>query len=277
MNHWKRKWDAPLLSKFQTICITNNLSFTNIELIKELAARNFSRHISENAYPGRGIVLGRNREDSWIVIYWIMGRSSTSRNRILAHENGILRTEAADLSIVEDPSLIIYNAMRDLDDCIVISNGNHTDTICKGLEDGKSFYTALHSEKHEPDAPNFTPRISGIIQCEEGSMVLSIISKSDFSDEQSEHRFYRCTDIAPGYGYCLTTYMCDGNPLPSFKGDPLMLPLQDNAEQIAKFYWHELNQDNRISLAVRELTQTGEDQLKIINRNQVKSENDQPL
>ena len=185
MNHWKRKWDAPLLSKFQTICITNNLSFTNIELIKELAARNFSRYISENAYPGRGIVLGRNHENSWIVIYWIMGRSSNSRNRVFTYENFILRTEATDLSIVEDPSLIIYNAMRDLYGCIVISNGNHTDTICKGLEKGKSFYTALNSEKHEPDRPNYTPRISGIIQREEGAMALSIISKSDFSVEQS--------------------------------------------------------------------------------------------
>ena len=253
------------------------MSFTNIELIKELAARNFSRHISENAYPGRGIVLGHNHENSWIVIYWIMGRSSNSRNRIFTHENGILRTEAADSSMLEDPSLIIYNAMRDLDGCIVVSNGKHTDTICRGLEDGKSFYTALNSEKHEPDAPNYTPRISGIIQREEGAMALSIISQSDFSVEQSEHRFYRWTDIAPGCGYCLTTYLGDENPLPSFKGDPLMLPLQDNAEQIANFYWQELNQDNRISLAVRELTQSGEDQLNIINCNQVKSKNDQPL
>ncbi|MCH2285594.1 MAG: hypothetical protein MK434_11080, partial [SAR324 cluster bacterium] len=101
--------------------------------------------------------------------------------------------------------------------------------------------------------------------------------KSVFSDEQSEYRFYRYTDIAPGYGYCVTPYMGGGNPLPSFKGAPLLLPLQGNAEKIAKFYWQELNQDNRISLAVRELTQTGEDRLKLINRNQVKSENDQPL
>ncbi|MDC0230090.1 IMP cyclohydrolase [Deltaproteobacteria bacterium] len=253
------------------------MSFTNIELIKKIAARNFSRHISENVYPGRGIVLGRNHENSWIVIYWIMGRTSNSRNRIFTHEKGILRSEAADSSMVADPSLIIYNAMRDLDEYIVVSNGKHTDTICKGLEDGKSFYTALNSEKHEPDPPNYTPRISGIIQREEESMALSIISKSDFSVEQSEHRFYRCTNTAPGYGYCLTTYLGDGNPLPSFKGDPFMLPLQGNAEQIANFYWQELNQDNRISLAVRELTQTGEDQLKIINRNQVKSEYNQPL
>ena len=242
------------------------MSFTNIELIKELAAGNFSSHISENAYPGRGIVLGRNHENSWIVIYWIMGRSSNSRNRIFTHENGILRTEAADPSLLEDPSLIIYNAMRDIDDCIVVSNGKHTDTICKGLEEGKSFYTALHTEKHEPDAPNFTPRISGIVQRKESSMSLAIISKIDFSDEQSEHHYYRYTDIAPGYGYCLTTYMGDGNPLPSFQGDPIMLPLQGNAEQIADHYWQGLNHDNRISLAARELTNSGVDRLKIFNR-----------
>ena len=247
------------------------MSFTNIELIKELAVRNFSRHISENVYPGRGIVLGRNHENSWIVIYWIMGRSSNSRNRVFTQKNTILQTQVADWSIVEDTSLIIYNVMRDLGSCIVVSNGKHTDTICKGLEDGKCFYTALNSEKHELDPPNYTPRIAGIIQREEGSISLSIISKSYFSDEQSEHCFYRCTDIVPGYGFCLTTYLGDGNPLPSFKGDPLMLPLQGDAEQIANFYWQELNQDNRISLAVSELTQTGEDRLEIINCNQVKS------
>ena len=222
-------------------------------------------------------MLGRNHENSWIVIYWIMGRSSNSRNRIFTHENGILRTEAADSSMVEDPSLIIYNAMRDLGTCIVVSNGKHTDTICEGLESGKSFYSALRSEKHEPDPPNYTPRISGIIKLEEGSMSLSIIRKSDFSVEHSENCLYSYPEIAPGYGYCLTTYMGDDNPLQSFKGDPLLLPLHGNSEKIASIYWQELNQDNRISLAVRELTQTGEDRLKIINRNQVKSENDQPL
>ncbi len=247
------------------------MNFTNFELIKEHSAQNLRRHISENVYPGRGIVLGRNRENSWIVIYWLMGRSSNSRNRKFTHKNGILRTEVADLSMVGDQSLIIYNAMVDLDDCIVVSNGKHTDTICKGLENRKSFYTALHSEKHEPDAPNYTPRISGIIQREEGAMTLSIISKSDFSNEQSEHRFFRYTDTVPGYGHCLTTYMSEGNPLPSYKGVPLSLPMEGNAEQIANYYWKKLNEENRISLAVRELTQNGEDRLKIINRNKVKS------
>ncbi len=206
-----------------------------------------------------------------------MGRSSNSRNRIFTHKKAILQTQAADCSIVEDSSLIIYNAMRDLDNCIVVSNGKQTDTICDELEDGKSFYTALRSEKHEPDHPNYTPRISGIIKRLEGSMSLSIISKSDFSVEHSEFRLYSYTDIAPGYGYCITTYMSDSNPLLSFKGNPLIVPLQGNAEQIANYYWLGLNQDNRISLAVREISQTGEDRLKIINRNKVKSKNYKPL
>ena len=250
------------------------MSYTNTKLINELAKHNLSRHISESLYPGRGIVLGRNHENSWIVVYWIMGRSLNSKNRIFTYKNRILRTEIADSSMIGEPSLIIYNAMRDLGDCIVVSNGKHTDTICKGLEDGKSFYSALYSENHEPDALNYTARISGIIQQNEGSMSLSIISKSDFSVDQSKHRFYRYTDILSGYGYCVTTYMGDGNPLPSFKGDPIMLPLNGNAEEIANYYWHELNQDNKISLFVRELTQTVEDRFKIINRNNLKSESD---
>ncbi len=247
----------------------NNLSFTNINLTLELAEINLKTHIAENVYPGRGIVLGRNDENSWIVIYWIMGRSSNSRNRIFTHENGILRTEAADPTLLEDPSLIIYNVMRDVDRRIVVTNGSHTDTICDGLVQGESFYTSLHSEKHEPDAPNYTTRISGIIEQSDSSMALSRISKSDFSAEHSSHFYYRYTDIPAGYGYCVTTYMGDGNPLPAFAGDPILLPLEGDAEKIADNYWQKLNPDNRISLFVRELNNSGEDGLKIINRFQM--------
>ena len=242
------------------------MNFTNTDLHIELAGRNFTNHIAENVYPGRGIVIGRNHENSWIVIYWIMGRSSHSKNRIFSYENGILKTEAADASQVEDPALIIYNAMRDVDNWIVISNGSHTDTICEGLMQGESIYTSLYTERHEPDAPNYTPRISGFIERKESSMILVKISKSDFSVEHSEHHFYRYCEIPPGYGYCLTTYIGDGNPLPSFNGDPIMLPLEGDAEQIADIYWQGLNADNRISLAARELGKSGEDRLKIINR-----------
>jgi IMP cyclohydrolase len=242
------------------------LNFTNIDLTKKLAETNLREHITENVYPGRGIVLGRNQENSWIVIYWIMGRSSNSRNRVFIHENGILRTEAADPSLLEDPSLIIYNVMRDVDKRIVVTNGSHTDTICDGLAQDESFYTSLHSKKHEPDAPNYTTRISGIIEPTTSSMALSRITKSDFSAEHSTQFYYRYNEIPPGYGYCLTTYMGDGNPLPAFEGDPILVPLEGDAERIANFYWQKLNQDNRISLFVRELESSGENRLKIINR-----------
>ena len=242
------------------------MNSTNTDLNKELAERNLTQHIAENVYPGRGIVIGRNEENSWIVIYWIMGRSSNSRNRIFTHVNGILRTEAADPSLLEDPSLIIYNVMRDVDERIVVTNGSHTDTICDGLAQDESFYTALYSEKHEPDAPNYTTRISGMIEQSASSMSLSRITKSDFSVEQSAHFYYHYNEILPGYGYCLTTYMGDGNPLPAFEGDPILVPLEGDAERIANFYWQKLNQDNRISLFVRELESSGENRLKIINR-----------
>jgi len=242
------------------------LNFTNIDLTKKLAEKNLKQHIAENVYPGRGIVLGRNEENSWIVIYWIMGRSSNSRNRVFTHENGILRTEAADPTLLENPSLIIYNVMRDVDERILVTNGSHTDTICDGLAQDESFYTALHSKKHEPDAPNYTTRISGIIEPSTSSMALSRITKSDFSAEHSTHFYYRYNEIPPGYGYCLTTYMGDGNPLPAFEGDPILVPLEGDAERIANFYWQKLNQDNRISLFVRELESSGENRLKIINR-----------
>jgi hypothetical protein len=177
-----------------------------------------------------------------------------------------LRTEAADPTLLEDPSLIIYNVMRDVDERILVTNGSHTDTICDGLAQDESFYTALHSKKHEPDAPNYTTRISGIIEPTTSSMALSRITKSDFSAEHSTHFYYRYNEIPPGYGYCLTTYMGDGNPLPAFEGDPILVPLEGDAERIANFYWQKLNQDNRISLFVRELESSGENRLKIINR-----------
>ena len=243
----------------------NNLNYTNTDLKIESAIQNFKNHLLENIYPGRGIVVGRNKENSWIVVYWIMGRSSNSRNRILCHENGILFTKVVDPSRVQDPSLIIYNALRDVDDCVVVTNGSQTDKICEGLKHKESFYCTILKEKHEMDAPNFTSRISGLIDQKKSSMTLAIVSKCDFSAKQSVYHFHSYTEIRAGFGYCLTTYMGDGNPLPPFKGDPILLPLEGNAEQIANLYWNALNHDNRISLAVRELSDSGKDILKIIN------------
>ena len=179
-------------------------------------ANNVLEHISNNNYPGRGIVLGRNLDGMWIAIYWIMGRSDNSRNRIFTYKDNVLSTEAADPSLVKDPSLIIYNAMRGIGHNIIVSNGSQTDVIYDKLMLGSSFLASLEHEKYEPDAPNYTPRISGYIDRNVNSVSLSIIKRNHTNDV--DHRFYRYSNIPLGVGYCITTYVSDGDPLPSFQG-----------------------------------------------------------
>ena len=222
-------------------------------------ANNSLAHISNNSYPGRGIVLGRNHEDSWIVIYWIMGRSDNSRNRIFKYKNNILSTEAADLALVKDPSLIIYNAMRDIGHNVIITNGAQTDIIYNKLMLGSSFLTSLAHETYEPDAPNYTPRISGYLDKNFKSISLSVIKRNHTGN--TDHCFYRYSDIPLGVGYCITTYMGDGDPLPPFRGEPILLPLTGDVDDIANTYWNLLNEDNRISLMIRE-----GNYVKIINK-----------
>tara|TARA_B100000686_G_C16489510_1_gene811318 strand:- start:76 stop:795 length:720 start_codon:yes stop_codon:yes gene_type:complete len=234
--------------------------------MRKLALKNFKQHISENLYPGRGIILGRNQDDSWILVYWIMGRSDNSRNRIFKLENGILRVEPANHLFKQNKKFLFYNVMLDFNDKIVITNGNHTDTIFEGLQNGKNFFSSLKSEKHESDKPNYTPRISGLVELSKSRISFAKICKSDFNSEDSSYHFYHYTFIPAGYGYCLTTYMSDGEPPPSFIGDPIILPLDGNAEEIANKYWTELDSENRISLFVRELIKSGKERLKIINR-----------
>ncbi|RZD42942.1 MAG: inosine monophosphate cyclohydrolase [Methanobacteriota archaeon] len=227
------------------------------------ANNNFKTHIQYNNYPGRGIVLGRNHEDSWIVIYWIMGRSDNSRNRIFKYKNNILSTEAADPALVKDPSLIIYNAMRDIGHNVIITNGVQTDIIYNKLMLGSSFLTSLAYETYEPDAPNYTSRISGYLDKNFKSISLSVIKRNHTGN--TDHCFYRYSDIPLGVGYCITTYTGDWKtPLESFKWEPLTLPLNGNADQIANTYWEGLNEDNRISIMVRELNTPGS--IKIINK-----------
>ena len=156
--------------------------------------------------------------------------------------------------------------MRDLDEKIVVSNGSHTDTIWEKLKKGESFYTSLKSERHESDSPNYTSRIAGLIKLSESSIHMVKICKSDFSFNHSAHHYFNYPIIQPGYGYCITTYMGDGNPPANFQGDPILIPLQGNAEKIAYTFWNELNVDNRISLFAREVIKSGKENLKIINR-----------
>jgi len=212
-------------------------------------ANNVLEHISNNSYPGRGIVLGRNHDGVWIAIYWIMGRSDNSRNRIFTHKDNVLSTEAANPSLVKDPSLIIYNAMRGIGHNIIVSNGSQTDVIYDKLMLGSSFLASLEHEKYEPDAPNYTPRISGYIDRNVGSVSLSIIKRNHTGN--TDYHFYRYSNIPLGVGYCITTYTSDGDPLPSFQGEPILLPLKGDVEEIANTYWNELDKDNRISLGIR--------------------------
>ncbi len=220
---------------------------------QSLAANNMRERLAKNSYPGRGIVLGRADDGAWIQVYWIMGRSENSRNRIFVCDEDILRTQAADPTKVEDPSLIIYNAMRTSGRRFVVSNGVQTDAIWQGLEAGASFADSLTAWHHEPDAPNFTPRISGCTDLDAGVCWLSIVKKSPFRDDASERHFFRYDDVPTGSGYAITTYSGDGNPLPSFDGAPYVLALSGGATEIAQYFWSQLDGDNKISLAVRHI------------------------
>ena len=222
-------------------------------------ANNSLAHISNNSYPGRGIIIGRNHDSKWVVIYWIMGRSDNSRNRVFKYKNNILSTEAADPLLVKDPSLIIYNAMRGIGHNVIVSNGSQTDMIYDKLMLGSGFLTSLAYETYEPDAPNYTPRISGYLDKNFKNISLSVIKRNHTGN--TDHCFYRYSDIPLGVGYCITTYMGDGDPLPPFQGEPILLPLTGDVDDIANTYWNLLNEDNRISLMIRE-----GNYVKIINK-----------
>jgi IMP cyclohydrolase len=223
---------------------------------RSIARQNFERHLRQNAYPGRGLVIGRSdAHQSWIQIYWIMGRSAHSRNRRFVVEGTTVRTEAVDASLVRDPSLIIYAAMLELPGIYLVSNGDQTATLYQALRAGETFDAALATREREPDAPNYTPRISGMLNLNDplGPITLSIL-KANLLDPAHTDRFtYRPAQPLPGTGYAISTYMGNGDPLPSFVGDPLVVPCTGSAQQILTAYWEALNQDNRISLAVKEI------------------------
>jgi len=206
-----------------------------------------------NPYPGRGIIVGLDETGGNLVqVYWIMGRSENSRNRVFEAHGTTLKTAAADPSKMADPSLVIYNAMRELPGFYAVTNGDQTDTIIDGILAGANSRQALSTRQYEPDGPNFTPRISAICCLRFGIPIveLSVLKKSLFRDGCDRH-FFRLGDLAKGVGHCITTYMGDGNPLPSFQGEPYPLPLAGDAETLAKRYFEALNADNRVSLVVK--------------------------
>lgn len=216
------------------------------------AQANFDR-LSTNAYPGRGIVLGESPDGlSWVQVYWIMGRSENSRNRIFqANADGSVRTQAFDESKLTDPSLIIYHPARTWEGAHVITNGDQTDTIANALRAGGTFESALFTRAYEPDAPNFTPRISGITY-PDGRYTLSILKTARNSEATGCLRqFFHYEKTEAGYGHLITTYATDGTPIPSFQGEPQLVLLSATADSVLEQYWNALNAENRVSLLVK--------------------------
>ena len=226
--------------------------------------------LRRNPYPGRGIIIGLSPDGKrYVQVYWIMGRSENSRNRIFVHRGGTVKTQAYDESKVKDPSLIIYNAIGVVGKCHVVTNGAQTDTVCAGLAAGKSFEQSLSQARYEPDEPNFTPRISGIVNLDDDNnpIQLSVLKASSAEAELCLRQTFCYERGTAGVGYCITTYTTDGNPLPSFEGEPYAIKLLDGVEETARFYWDVLNEDNRISLAVKSIDcRTGEVALEIVNK-----------
>ena len=220
-----------------------------------------------NTYPGRGIILGTSEDgDTAVAAYFIMGRSVNSRNRVFVEEPDGIRTEAFDPSKLSDPGLIIYHPVRELGRSLIVTNGDQTDTIREYLERGETMEQALRTREFEPDGPNWTPRISGLL-CPDGSFKMSILKSADPEGSACARIFFEYPAIK-GQGRFLHTYVCDGNPIPTFTGEPERVAISGDIDEFTAMLWDSLNQDNKISLFVRYTNiKTGETQQRILNKN----------
>lgn len=232
---------------------------------------NIATLLNTNAYPGRGIIIGRSRDGkSAVTAYFIMGRSVNSRNRVFVTEGEGIRTQAFDPSKLEDPSLIIYAPVRVLNDSTIVTNGDQTDTVYDNMKDGKTFEESLRCRKYEPDGPNFTPRISGIINIKDGryDYAMSIL-KSDNGDPDCCNRYtFTYDNPKAGEGRFIHTYMQDGNPLPSFEGEPEWIDIEGDIDEFTSMLWDNLNEENKVSLFVRFINiATKETETRIVNKN----------
>ena len=228
------------------------------------------QELKGNSYPGRGIILGRSADGKYAVAaYFIMGRSENSRNRIFVKDGEGIRTQAYDESKCSDPSLIIYSPVRVLGNKTIVTNGDQTDTIYDAMDHQFTFEQSLRSRKFEPDDPNFTPRISGIIRCEKGSFnyALSILKSAEGNPESCQRFTFSYENPLAGQGHFIHTYVGDGNPLPSFRGEPKLVAIPDDIDSFTDLLWSNLNADNKISLFVRFInTEDGTTETRIINR-----------
>ncbi len=230
------------------------------------------KELSSNVYPGRGIILGKSADGKNAVIaYFIMGRSENSRNRVFVEDGDGIRTQAFDESKLSDPSLIIYAPVRVLGNKTIVTNGDQTDTIYELMNQQQTFEQSLRTREFEPDAPNYTPRISGIVKCSDNSMnyALSILKSADGNPDCCQRFTFTYSNPLSGVGHFIHTYMTDGNPLPSFEGEPKLIELgNEDIDAFADKLWNSLNEDNKVSLFVRYIDiETGKATSKIINKN----------
>ncbi len=226
--------------------------------------------LRENAYPGRGIMIGRTGDGKHAaIVYFIMGRSSNSRNRIFVPDGEGIRTKAYDESKLEDPSLIIYSPVRVLGGKTIVTNGDQTDTIYDGLDHQMTFEQSLRARRYEPDGPNYTPRISGVVHLTGGDFNYAIsILKSADGDPAADHRYtFAYSPALPGEGHFISTYLHDGNPLPSFEGEPLRVGVPDDLDELTAMVWNSLDEDNKVSLFTRFIDlESGETLSRIVNK-----------
>ena len=227
--------------------------------------------LRNNTYPGRGIVIGMSDDGmKAVTAYFIMGRSQNSRNRVFTEKNGEVFTEPFDASKVQDPSLIIYAALRRYENHLIVTNGNQTDTIYEGLRRGLSFSRALEARQFEPDAPNFTPRISGMLTFENGGFTYQMsILKSIDPEGSACARYTFDYSAKAGLGHFLHTYVGDGNPIPTFQGEPERVAIGSDIGRVTDEIWQSLNEDNKISLYVRMISLAdGTCESRLVNKNQ---------
>ena len=229
------------------------------------------QELRENAYPGRGIVIGKSQDGTKAVTaYFIMGRSENSRNRVFVEEGEGIRTQAFDPSKLTDPSLIIYAPVRVLGNKTIVTNGDQTDTIYEGMDKQLTFEQSLRCREFEPDGPNYTPRISGIMHIEDGkyNYAMSILKSNHGNPESCNRYTYAYENPVAGEGRFIHTYMHDGNPLPSFEGEPKLVAIPDDIDAFTESVWESLNAENKVSLFVRFIDiATGKYETRIVNKN----------
>lgn len=233
--------------------------------------KTYEQHLFENSYPGRTIIVGMTPSGShYVQVYWIMGRSYNSRNRVFERDGWSVRNKAFDPALLEDPSLIIYDPIRHHGRLHIVTNGDQTDTICEGLQQNRTFEQSLKLREFEPDAPHYTPRISAIIDADSMQHCLSILKTKDNDPSVCLRNFYYYSRFKKGIGHCIHTYSsCKNGVLQPFEGEPFETPLFDSMEETAAFYWLQIHPENKIAMVVKHIgVKNGEISLLIHNKNE---------